>query len=92
MTLSYTASTSLPEVSIGVEKSQVLDTFISQGRPDLSNLLNRVIANTGVGGVGVGACGPSGLVDGVEKLVRAVSREEQKRVGGVELHSERFSL
>jgi len=44
------------------------------------------------GGVGVGACGPVALIESVERLVNAVEREERKRVGGVEVHAEQFSL
>jgi ferric-chelate reductase len=54
--------------------------------------LDEVVAGTMDGGVGVGACGPSGMVDGVERLVGCVSKGETKRVGGVEIHAERFSL
>ncbi len=61
-------------------------------RPDLSVILDDVIKTTVGGGVGVGACGPGFLVEGLQKLVNAVPKEEKKRVGGVEIHAERFSL
>lgn len=47
---------------------------------------------TSKGGVGVGVCGPSGLVQSMEKLVRDLPKEERKRVGGVEIYAEAFSL
>jgi hypothetical protein len=65
---------------------------IQPSRPDLLALLKDVMANTEEGGVGVGACGPVQMVLGLEKLVRELDKGEKKRVGGVEMHSERFSL
>ncbi|ORY23691.1 hypothetical protein BCR39DRAFT_590872 [Naematelia encephala] len=61
-------------------------------RPDLREILDDVVRNTTDGGVGVGGCGPAGMVDDLEKMVRGVPRIDRQRVGGVELHSERFSL
>lgn len=68
-----------------------LDGLKRPGRPDLAAILTDVL-KTARGGVGVGACGPAALVDKVQRLVRAVPSGENKRVGGVELHAEQFSL
>ena len=61
-------------------------------RPDLAGIFGEVISVASGGGVGVGACGPGQMVEGVERLVAAVSGLERKRVGGVEMHAERYSL
>lgn len=67
-------------------------------RPDLTAILVDVVERTmpltggGNGGVGVGACGPAVMVDDLEKLVYHFPKAEAKRVGGVEMHAERFSL
>ena len=68
--------------------------LIEGGRPNLAVILEEAVelAGTGKGGLGVGSCGPKQLTDGVEKLVRLLPKEERKRVGGVEVHTERFSL
>lgn len=83
------------EEKIGSEEAKPdLASSIYQGRPDLSKILSHLIAGQpgGNGGVGVGVCGPAALGDSMEKLVQAVPTIDRKRVGGVELHAERFSL
>ncbi len=101
--LYYTSKTSTPS-SPEVEEIEVSQPYlrdnetsnlslkIRNSRPDLDSILGRVVDVTAKGGVGVGVCGPSGMVETMEKLVRAVSRKERQRVEGVEIHSEAFSL
>lgn len=72
--------------------SSSLSVKILHSRPDLRSILDDVVKVTLRGGVGVGVCGPSGLVQSVEKLVRGLSTEEKKRVQGVEIYAEAFSL
>ena len=61
-------------------------------RPDVSGILTEVLRNTLGGGVGVGVCGPGMLVEGMQRFVHALPLTERNRVGGVEIHAERFSL
>lgn len=62
-------------------------------RPDLAAVMRSLVetAKDG-GGVGIGACGPGPLVEQVENLARKFDKGEKKRVGGIEVHVERFSL
>jgi ferric-chelate reductase len=83
------------EDKIGLEKPEgQLHAMIHQGRPDIPAILAKLIAiqPDGNGGLGVGACGPTGLGDSVERIVKAVPCVDRRRIGGVELHVERFSL
>ncbi|KAJ9115815.1 hypothetical protein QFC22_004956 [Naganishia vaughanmartiniae] len=73
-------------------ESPLLSVKIVNSRPDLQGILEGVVKLTLKGGVGVGVCGPSGLVQSVEKYVRDVPKDEKKRVQGVELYAEAFSL
>jgi hypothetical protein len=72
---------------------------VNNRRPDFKALLHRLALDItprggeNGGGVGVGACGPSVLVDGLENVVRDMSTSSAgRRAGGVVLHSESFSL
>ncbi|KAJ9094738.1 hypothetical protein QFC21_005896 [Naganishia friedmannii] len=73
-------------------ESPSLSIKIINSRPDLRCILEDVVKVTLEGGVGVGVCGPSGMVQSMEKLVRDLPREEKKRVQGVEIYAEAFSL
>lgn len=101
--LCYTAKTETLATKLEGEASRPLDAFnnletplirvrVRNGRPDLAEVLDEVVRTTVDGGVGVGACGPGGMVEGVERLVHHLPSAERKRVGGVEVHAERFSL
>ncbi|KAJ9091924.1 hypothetical protein QFC21_007037 [Naganishia friedmannii] len=73
-------------------ESSSLSVKILNSRPELREILTGIVKVTLRGGVGVGVCGPSGLVQSVEKHVRALPKAEKKRVDGVEVHAEAFSL
>lgn len=62
-------------------------------RPDLPQIIGDVINGKALitgGGLGVGACGPLGLVDSVVQGVNNLNPERVKQIGGVKLHTERF--
>ena len=77
---------------LGSLTSQNTTVEVVNSRPDLSQMLKAVLGSTSSGGVGVGSCGPIPLVEQVENLARKVDKAEKARVGGVEVHVERFSL
>ncbi|PLW50847.1 hypothetical protein PCASD_01159 [Puccinia coronata f. sp. avenae] len=62
-------------------------------RPNFSELLNGIVLHDALlngGGLGVGVCGPSGLVEGVKKAIMRLDSDRLQQVGGVELHTEAF--
>lgn len=62
-------------------------------RPDPTELLSETINNKALlsrGGLAVGVCGPTGLVDGVKEAVRNLASERVQQIGGIELHTEKF--
>ena len=66
---------------------------VSYGRPELQRVLDETLETSkGKGGVGVGVCGPAGMVEEMERRVAKVDAPTRKSVGGVEIHAERFSL
>lgn len=67
-------------------------TSLDKGRPDLKVLLAEIVAATGDGGLGVGLCGPAGMVEQAERLCRGYDKSALARVGGIQVHAERFSL
>ncbi|WWD19441.1 hypothetical protein CI109_103901 [Kwoniella shandongensis] len=73
-------------------ETDTISVQLRSGRPDLKQILEDVVRTTAKGGVGVGVCGPHALSYHVEELVFNVTQEDRKRVGGVEVHAERFSL
>jgi ferric-chelate reductase len=73
-------------------ESSSLSVKVLNSRPDLGKILEDIVRVTLKGGVGIGVCGPSGLVQSMERLVRDLPKGEKKRVGGVEIYAEAFSL
>lgn len=100
--LYFTKPSKRASVSKLFEQGAALDTCspcitvsIENRRPDLNALLHRLALDISPrgGGVGVGACGPRMLVDGLENIVRLMaSSDTGKRAGGIVMHSESFSL
>lgn len=78
------------EVDTSPKDSPLVTT--NHGRPDFSQILAQALAVTQGGGMGVGACGPAGMLERIDRASRHLSRAEMQRAGGFTLHNERFSL
>jgi len=65
--------------------SKLVPTITYSRRPDLVSLFDGLLKRTRIGGgVGICACGPTPLVESVEKFVDEVDEGRARRVGGVE--------
>lgn len=76
-----------------VERSYLTLIEFSTVRPDFSDLLNGVVldgASASGGGLGVGVCGPTGMVETVSQAVTNLDPGRVQQIGGVELHTEKF--
>jgi len=76
-----------------VERSYLTLIEFSTVRPDISNLLNDVVsdgASASGGGLGVGVCGPAGMVETVSQAVTNLDPGRVQQIGGVKLHTEKF--
>jgi len=70
-----------------------VNIIVKHGRPVIESLLTGLInISLEGGGVGIGACGPQGMITDLERLVAGIDQVTKTRVGGVEMHAERFSL
>lgn len=70
---------------------------LRSGRPNLKQELDDLIRNTQFSidatqaprnGVILAGCGPEGLISSVRTAKNAIAAEDQKAVGGLELHTE----
>ncbi|MBW0531637.1 hypothetical protein O181_071352, partial [Austropuccinia psidii MF-1] len=59
-------------------------------RPDFNQIVNQLIESKSGGGLGVGACGPIGLLDNVSDAVNNLEPSKINKIGGVDLHLEKF--
>ncbi|EFP81998.2 uncharacterized protein PGTG_08247 [Puccinia graminis f. sp. tritici CRL 75-36-700-3] len=76
-----------------VERSYLASLELKVDRPIFSQVLNEVASGEALvngGGLGVGVCGPSGLVEGVSQAVMDLDPNQVQGIGGVKLHSEKF--
>lgn len=73
-----------------VERSYLTLIEFSTVRPDFSDLLSGVVldgASASGGGLGVGVCGPTGMVETVSQAVTNLDPGRVGQIGGVELHT-----
>ncbi|CAH7680110.1 expressed protein [Phakopsora pachyrhizi] len=55
-------------------------------RPKLKEIVNEMIDTGNNGGLGIGICGPPGLVDHMRNVYRSLSKVQLEMAGGVSLH------
>jgi hypothetical protein len=73
-----------------VERSYLASFELKVDRPIFSQVLNEVASGEALvngGGLGVGVCGPSGLVEGVSQAVMDLDPDQVQGIGGVKLHT-----